>query len=375
MKVPFFIHNIGPEEIERVRAVLETPFLTTGPIAAEFERDFGRYLNLPHVILLSSCTAAIFLALRALGIGDGDEVITTPMSFVATANAILHTGARPVFVDVEPDTGNLDLSLVLPAITAKTKAIVPVHLYGQMVDMLGLSAIAKAHGLGTIEDSAHSIESARDGIRPGQLANAACFSFYATKNITCGEGGAIATSDAELSKNLHMMRLHGVSQGASERYTAARYQHYDMELMGYKFNLTDISAALLGTQLSRIEERLKRREEICRRYEASFTGEHELKFPKVLEGVKSARQLFTIWVKPERRDEIMWRLQQDGIGVAVNFRAIHLMDYYRKKLGYQRGNFPNAEAIGDSTISLPLYPKLTDDQVDYVIDRVRKALK
>jgi len=374
MKVPFYLHNIGEKEIAQVAEILKTPLLTTGPVTAEFESLFSKYLGVKHAVGLTSCTMAMFVTLKALDIGPGDEVITTPMSFISTANVIIHAGAKPVFVDVEPETGNINVKLIEEAITPATKAILPVHLYGQMVDMKRIKVIADAYNLYIIEDAAHAIESRRDGIRPGQLGNAACFSFYATKNITCGEGGAIATGDEALAGKLKKMRLHGMSKDAVDRYVAKRYQHYDMEFLGYKCNMNNIDAALLINQLNLIEERWERRQEICRNYEKAFSKIEGIDYPKVLENSRSGRHLFTVWVEPDSRDKIMWKLQEKEIGVAVNFRPIHLMKYYREAFGYQPGMFPEAERIGGSTITLPLYPKLSDEEVDYIINTIRDAI-
>src|SRR6267378_796815 len=323
-RVEFFKHNIGPDEIASVTAVLESLFLSTGAVVRDFEDQFAAYLGAPHVVGLTSCTAALHLALLAHDIGPGDEVITTPMTFVATANAILHTGARPVFVDVEPETGNLDAARVEAAITPRTRAILPVHLYGQMCDMRALRDIADRRGLVVVEDAAHALEAERDGVRPGQLAEAACFSFYATKSITSGEGGAVSTASATVAEQIRKLRLHGMDLSAGDRYTK-RFQHWDLEYCGWKYNMDNIQAALLIPQIGRIEERWQRREAISRRYEAAFSNVPGLAFPKVVTGSKSARHLFTIWVTPERRDDILWALQDKHIGVAVNYRAIHLL--------------------------------------------------
>ena len=321
---------------------------------------------------MSSCTSALFLCLAALDLKDGDEVITTPLTFIATANAALHLGAKPVFVDVEPDTGNLDVTGVPAAITERTRAVIPVHLYGLMADIQSLAPICRDAGIELIEDSAHAAEPMRDGLRPGQKSMAACFRFYATKNLTCGEGGAIATNSQELGEQLRRLRQHGMSKGAAERYTA-RYQHWDMVELGYKANLSDIQSALLLHQLPRLEDQLRRREEIARRYEAAFSGIDGLSFPIVPAGVRSARHLFTIWVPPQHRDRSLSMLQDKGIGVAVNYRAIHLLSYYRKRFGFEPGMFPIAERIGDSTITVPLYPAMTDQQVDTVIQAVHEV--
>jgi dTDP-4-amino-4,6-dideoxygalactose transaminase len=370
MKIEFFRHNIGEAEIDLVVQTLHSTFLTTGPRTAQFEKNFSEYLGNKYTIGLSSCTAGLFLALKALNVGPGHEVITTPMTFIATANAILHTGATPVFVDVEPATGNIDADKIEQAITPKTRAIVPVHLYGHMCDMNRIQDIAKKHRLYVIEDSAHCIEGEREGVRPGHLSEAAVFSFYATKNITSGEGGAICTNDASLYENLLKYRLHGMTKSAIDRYSRT-YQHWDMELLGYKGNMNDIQASLLLPQLDRIEEILRRKEDICKRYESAFRELQSVDFPGVLPATKHARHLFTIWVNPNNRDEILTQLQEAQIGIAVNFRAIHLLTYYTQTYGFTRGDFPVAERIGDSTISLPMYAKMTDEDVEYVIDRVR----
>ncbi|HAG51107.1 MAG: hypothetical protein A2X87_04505 [Deltaproteobacteria bacterium GWC2_42_51] len=373
MKVEFYKHNIGEEEIRKVVEVLHSIFLTTGQVVYEFEDKFSHYLGCQHTIGLTSCTAALHLALLAYDIGPGDEVITTPMSFIATANAILHVGAKPVFVDVEPETGNINAELIEAAITPCTKAIMPVHLYGQMCDMKRLKAIADEHRLKVIEDCAHCIEGERDDIRPGQLSDAACFSFYATKNITSGEGGAVSTNNSDVADKLRRLRLHGMTKGAEERY-GGKYQHWDMDILGWKYNMDNIQAALLLNQLERIEELMKRRQEICRRYEMALKNIDGLSFPRVLPNSKSARHLFTIWLDPNKRDSILWKLQENGVGVAVNFRSIHLMKYYKDTFGFEEGMFPAAERIGKSTISLPLYPKLTDHEVDFVIAKIKEAL-
>jgi dTDP-4-amino-4,6-dideoxygalactose transaminase len=373
MKVEFFKHNIGPEEIQKVTEVLNSVFLTTGSVVTEFEAKFSDYLGCAHTVGVTSGTAALHLSLLACGIGPGDEVITTPMSFVATANAILHAGADPIFVDVEPDTGNIDSGLIEEAITGKTKAILPVHLYGQMVDMKQVKAIAGRHGLAIIEDAAHCIEGERDGFRPAQLSQAACFSFYATKNITSGEGGAVSTNDRSISEHLRRLRLHGIDKTAAERYTR-KYQHYDMTLLGWKYNMDNIQAGLLLHQLDRIGQRHKQRENLCRTYEDAFARIEGIDFPKVLPQSRCARHMFTVWVDPDRRDEIMWKLQDQGIGVAINFRPIHLMEYYRKRYGFKPGMFPNAEKIGARTITLPLYPRLSHQEIEFVIEGVKKAV-
>lgn len=372
MHVEFYRHNIEPDDIERAVEALQSIFLTTGPVTAEFESHLAGALGVRHALGLMSCTHGLFLALKAMGIGPGDEVITTPMSFVATANTIIEAGARPVFVDVERDTGNIDAKLVESAITPRTRAIMPVHLYGQLCDMRRLRALADRHRLAIIEDSAHAIDAERDGVRPGQLGDVACFSFYATKPITSGEGGAVATDDGALADAVRELRLHGMSKHAIDRYQS--FQHYDVERLGYKANMSDIQAALLLGQLRRLSAMRHRCEEICARYERGFAGVRGIELPRIVDGSRSARHLFTIQVDPSRRDAVLSQLQTKEIGVAVNFRPIHLFSYYRETFSYRGGEFPEAERIGASTISLPLYPRLLDEEVDYVIDTVRQIV-
>src|SRR5687767_8109520 len=370
MKVEFYKHNLDEADIARMVDVCRGVFLTTGQQTREFEEAFAAYLGAKHAVGLTSCTAALHLALLALDVGPGDEVITTPMTFAATSNTIIYTGATPVFVDVEPVTGLIDPDAVQRAITKKTKAIIAVHLYGLMADMRRLKAVADAAGVALVEDCAHAIESARDGVRPGELSQASCFSFYATKNITSGEGGALVTNDERIANRVRILRSHGMSANAADRYTST-YRHWDLETLGWKYNMTNIQAAMLLGQLARIDTLWDARERLARRYEAALSGADGVRFPIVPDGAKSARHLFTIWVSAERRDHVLSELQARGIGVAVNYRAVHLLKYYRERFGFTRGMFPEAERIGDATVTLPLYTKLTTEQVDYVAENVK----
>lgn len=373
MKVEFYKHNIGVEEKESMFETLDSIFLTTGPKTQQFESDFKTYLGVTYAVGVTSWTMGAFLVLKAWGISPEDEIITTPLSFCATTNVILHVGAKPVFVDVDPATGNLDINLIEQAITPKTKAIIPVHLYGQMVDMKSLRRIADKHKLKILEDCAHCIEGSRDSIKPGQLGDAAVFSFYATKNIASGEGGMVTTNHQELYESLLLLRLHGMDRSAIDRYTGL-YRHWDMSLLGYKANMFDIQAALLIPQLKKIEDHWKIKQAICEKYEQAFINNPHLDFPKVLPHSKSARHIFTIWVHPDKRDAVLKKLQNKEIGVAVNFRAIHLLKYYQENFNFRKNDFPIAESIGDRTITLPLYPKLTSIETDYIIDSVLRTV-
>ncbi|TSC69714.1 MAG: UDP-4-amino-4-deoxy-L-arabinose--oxoglutarate aminotransferase ArnB2 [Parcubacteria group bacterium Gr01-1014_70] len=373
MKVEFFKHNIDKSDIKSVEKILGTLFLSTGEEVMAFEKEFaGQFGKTFHARGVASCTAALHLALKAARVGEGDEVVTTPLSYVATAHAIEYTGARPVFVDVDPETGNMDIGRVEKAITKRTCVILPVHLYGQMVDMRHLFAIAKRCNVQLIEDAAHALEAARDGIQPGVLSQGACFSFYPTKSITAGEGGAFLSKNKKLADAVALLRHHGSSKSATSRY-GQLYQHYDVPVLGWKYNMTNIQAALLRSQLPRVEKQWKRRKEIAERYADAFT-KASIAFPQTEAGITHAHHLFTILVSPKKRDIILHELQKRGIGVGVHYRPIHLMSYYRKKYGYKPGDFPNAERIGASTISLPLYPKLTDREVRYVIDNVKEII-
>jgi UDP-4-amino-4-deoxy-L-arabinose-oxoglutarate aminotransferase len=369
-QVPFYRHHLGAAESAQVAEVVSSLFLTTGPKTAEVERQLAAYFGVEHCVGLMSATAALFLCLKAWGIGEGDEVITTPMTFIASSNTVLHAGAKPVFVDVEPETGNMDAARVEAAITPRTKAIMPVHLYGQLCDMRALRAVADRHGLKLLEDCAHAFEAIRDGVQPGQLSDAACFSFYATKNVACGEGGAVVTRHAALAERLRLLRLHGMSKSAYDRYTGT-YRHWDMVDLGYKFNMFDVQAALLLPQFAGIAERLERRELLAAVYDEELGKLQGLARPAVKPQSRHARHLYTVWAPAEHRDAILQRLQDAGIGVAVNFRAVHLLEYYARSFGYVRGSYPIAESIGDRTISLPMYPSLSHEDARYVADSLR----
>jgi dTDP-4-amino-4,6-dideoxygalactose transaminase len=373
MKVEFYRHELGEANLQRFAQVMQTIFLTTGDEVALFEQKFADYLGEKYVVGLTSATAGLQLCLLALGVGAGDEVITTPMTFVATGLSVMHANAKPVFVDVEAGTGNLDVNLVAQAITPRTKAIMPVHLYGQMVDMVSLKKVADDHKLFIIEDAAHCLEGVRGHIRVGQLADATCYSFYATKSITSGEGGAVSTANPQLWEMLMKLRLHGMSTDALHRYTKF-YRHYDVDVHGWKYNMYNLQAALLIDQVDEIESRREKRERLAQYYRDSFAGCAGIELPALVPGVKQGHHLFTIWVDPAKRDEMLWSLQDQGVGVAVNYRPSHLYTLFRRQFGHREGDFPIAEMIGSRTISLPLYPALRDEEIDYVAATVKRVV-
>ena len=355
MSVPFFMHDLGQAELDSLAEVFAGPILTTGDTVARFERRFADFLGRRHVIGVTSCTGALHLSLLALGIGPGDEVITTPMTFIASATSILEAGARPVFVDVDPDSALIDVERIEPAITERTRAILPVHLYGQMCDMRAIQAIARQHGLHVIEDAAHCIEGTRDGVRPGELSDTVCFSFFATKNITCGEGGAVATDDEELASKLRTLRLHGMTKTASDRHREG-YKHWDMTVLGWKYNMDNIQAAILLPQLDRILANCHKRKQLAERYEELLAAIPGVSCPRTRPGVHHARHLFPIWIDADRRDSVIYGLQEKGIGTVVNYRAIHLLTFFHERFGFQEGDFPNAERIGARNLVLTALP-------------------
>jgi len=371
--VAFYRHNLGDEEKQRVLRALDSTILTTGRAVAEAEQGLAEYLGIEHVVCLDSCTAALHLALIANDIGPGDEVIVPAMTFAATANAVLMAGATPVFADVDPTTGCISIEEIEARLTEKTRAAIPVHLYGQLCDMRGITKIARERNLVVIEDSAHCLEARDDDVRPGSHGRCACFSFYATKNITCGEGGALATNDGALAERVRRLSLHGMTTSAYDRY-GARYRHWDMPEWGWKYNLDNIRAALLTPQIQKLDRRWRERIDIAERYEAAFSEMDGVDFPRAADPASSARHLFTIWVDPLRRDEILADLQARGVGVAVNYRAVHLLEFFAREYGYRRGDLPAAESIGDRTISLPFYTQLTTEQIERVIEAVRQAI-
>lgn len=365
MKIEFYKHSLGQEEKSSILKCLDGLFLTTGDYVRNFEEEFADYLGLEYAVGLTSCTAALHLSLLSLDIGTGDEVITTPMTFIATATAIMHTGARPVFIDVEPNTGLMDAQLIEGAITAKTKAILPIHLYGQMCDMVEIRRIADKHGLAVIEDAAHCIEGERDGFKPGAQGDIACFSFYATKNITSGEGGAVATNNRKLAERVRMLRQHGMSKEAVDRYSG-NYQHWDMIECGWKYNMDNLQASLLLPQLRKIDRTWRKRKELFEHYTEAIDQIPQVSYPVLARNSRSAFHLFTVWVDTTRRDSILAAFGQNGIGTAVNYRAIHLLSFFRNRFGFQPDDFPIAKKIGDATISLPFYPLMNHAEIDYI---------
>lgn len=370
-EIQFLNPYITGSDIKEAVKAIKSGWLTYSDVSKKFEEDFSEYLGVKEAVLNSSGTGALHVSLLAAGIGPGDEVITTPLSYVATSNVILYVGAKPVFVDVEPDTGLIDVSKIKKAITKKTKAIIPVHMYGQMADMRKLKKLADKHNLSIIEDACHAIEAERDGIRPGQASFSACFSFHVAKNITSGEGGAVATNSG-LGEKTRLLGEGGVER-IGDRKTGA-YTRY-MTMLGYKYSLTSFQAALLMGQLKRIDKQWKTRRRLWRGYAKKLKSVKGVFFPKEIQNSKHAYHMFVIWVDQGKRDRLRKKLDEAGVQTSIHFNPIHLEPYYKKTFGFRAGDFPVAEKLGFSTITLPLYPSLKKKEQDYIIKKIREAVQ
>jgi UDP-4-amino-4-deoxy-L-arabinose-oxoglutarate aminotransferase len=363
MTVPFYRHSLSAEHGTLVTEVLTSPFLTTGKQAGLVEEKLRAFFGVRHAKLTSSWTQGAIACLLALDIGPGDEVIVPAMTFVATANVVRLVGATPIFVDVNSDTLLIDPWLAAAAVTPRTRAVIPVHLYGQMADVPALRA-AVGPDIRIIEDAAHCFEGRRRGRRPGQDSDAAIFSFYATKNVTCGEGGAVVTNDAKLAEALTQTVLHGMSAGAAQRFQGSIYKHWDVARLGTKANLPDLLAVLLGPQIDVVERQLAKREALARRYENAL-ADSPFAFPAVEEGAVSARHLFPIGVPRGQRDHVLRALGERGIGATVNYRSVTTLTLYRGVNAAPA--VPVSTAWGDATLSLPLFPDLRPDEQDEVL--------
>lgn len=376
--ITFGAPRFGAAERAELIDSIDRGWVGTGPKVQDFEKAFREYLCVPHAVAVSSCTAALHLSMVVAGIERGDEVITTSMTFAATANAIIHAGGTPVLVDCDRRSQLIEVESIERAITPRTRAIIPVHLAGRICDMPSIMELARKRGLIVIEDAAHAIEGAIDGHKVGGIADFTCFSFYATKNITTGEGGMITTANAEHETALREYALHGLSRDAWKRYADEGIHHYQVNVPGFKYNFTDLNASLGLHQLAQIEPWLLRREEIWRRYDAAFAGlPVDLPLPAPA-SMRHARHLYTLMVDAERsgitRDRFMEGLHERGIGTGVHYVAVHLQPYYRRTFDYRPESLPNAAWISDRTVSLPLSPHLSDNDVERVVSAVLDVL-
>ena len=371
--------RIEEPEIEEVVRTLRSGWLGTGPKVHEFEQRFARYIGVRHAIALNSCTAGLHLALTVLGAGPGDEVITTPMTFGATANVIVHCGATPVFVDVDRRKMTIDPAAAEEAITPRTKGILPVHFGGRPCEMDVLKDIADRHGLWIVEDAAHAIETTFRGCKVGTIGDFTSFSFYVTKNIITGEGGMLTTDNPEWAERARMLSLHGLSRDAWARYAGNGHGHYEVLEPGFKYNMMDLQASIGIHQLDRIESYYERRKQIWERYDKAFLDLPVFLLPP-MEGPCSrhALHLYTLLLDIDRltqdRDFVVAALKHENIGTGVHYTALHLHAYYRNRFGFARGMFPNTEWISDRTLSLPLGAVMTDTDVEDVITAVRKVV-
>lgn len=376
--LPFNQPEIDEQEIDAVAAAMRSRWITRGALVDQFEGELSDYLDGAPVVAVSSCTAALHLALLAHDIGPGDEVITTPYTFAASVNVIVHVGATPVLVDIDPNTGNIDPERVEAALTPRTKAVIPVHFAGHPVDLPRLNAMRDRHGIVLIEDAAHALAADRDGRKVGTWGNLTAFSFYATKNLTTGEGGALVVPDADRIDKVRRLSLHGLSRHAWNRYTAAGSWQYEVLDPGFKYNMTDIEAAMGRVQLRKLAAMQGRRRELAARLSRGLEGLPVI-VPEAEPGVGHAWHLYPLGLRLEAiegdRADVVEDLRRANIGTSVHFIPIHLHPYYQRRFGWRRGDFPIAERYFDREISLPLYPGMTDRDADDVAAAVRASLE
>jgi dTDP-4-amino-4,6-dideoxygalactose transaminase len=371
--LPFSPPSIGSEEIHEVVDTLTSDWITTGPKTRRFESEFAHYVGAESALAVFSATDAMQVALAALGVQRGDEVITTTMTFCSTAHVIEHLGATPVLVDVEPDTLCIDPGAVERAVTPRTRCLMPVHVYGHPCDMDPLLDLAGKHGLSVLEDAAHSLPACYKGRRVGTIGTATAFSFYATKNITTGEGGML-TGDPELIARARMWSLHGMSRDAYNRYSDEGSWYYEVVVPGFKCNMTDIQASLGLQQLKKLPQFQARRRQVVERYHSAFGGRSELQVPVERPDVEAAWHIYPLRLNLETlridRSRFIQEMKARKIGTSVHFIPVHLQPYYREKYGYAPEDFPVAYGNYQRLVSLPLHPRLSDTDVDDVVDAV-----
>lgn len=378
--IPFHRPSIGPEEFEAVSKVLESRWLTTGPITQQFERDFALYVGAKYALAVNSCTAALHLALDAAGIGNDDEVLVPTYTFTASAEVVTYLGARPVLCDSLPGEFNIDPADAERRITAKTKAIIAVHIAGQPCDLGSLRALADRHHLCLIEDAAHALPATFAGRRIGSISEFTAFSFYATKTITTGEGGMLTTDNDNWARRIKTMRLHGISGDAWKRYSAEGSWFYEVVDAGYKDNMPDLLAAIGLAQLRKADDFHVRRCQIARRYLEAFSTVPELELPPVTDPVRDhSWHLFILRLAPNalsiRRKEFIAELRRVGIGTSVHFIPLHLHPFYAQQYGYRQGDMPNAEYAYSRCLSLPIFPDMRDEEVERVISAVQVTVE
>jgi UDP-4-amino-4,6-dideoxy-N-acetyl-beta-L-altrosamine transaminase len=372
--LPYYQPLVEEDEIKEVVDTLKSGWLTMGPKTIEFEKLIAEHTGAKNAIAVNSCTAALHLSLIALNIGKGDEVITTPYTFASTGNVIIHVGAKPVFVDIKRETYNIDPEKIKEAITPKTKAIIPVHYAGQPCDMKALMEIAEDNDLFVIEDAAHAIGAEYENKKIGTFGTTTCFSFYATKNITTGEGGAITMNDEKLADKLRVLRLHGISKDAWKRYSEKGSWYYEIEECGWKYNMTDMQAALGIHQIKKLDKFIEIRRRYAEIYNEGFEKIEGIITPYEKPNTKHVYHLYPILLGTYDREEFIRRMQGKGIGCSVHFIPLHLHPFYKNRFGFKKGNFPDAEWIYEREVSLPLYPKMKEEDLRYVIGNIKEIL-
>lgn len=373
--IPFSRPWIDETEIAAVSEVLASQWISTGAKVREFERAFAEYIGVKHAIAVSSCTAALHLSLVATGVGSGDEVITTPYTFTATAEAIRYVGAKPVFVDVDKHTLNMDIAKIEAAITARTKAILPVHIAGLPCDMDALQSLCRKHNLVLIDDAAHAIPAEYKERYIGSLGDISAFSFYANKNLTTAEGGMITTNSDALAEPLRTMRLHGIDKDAWARQSRRSIWRYDITTEGYKYNMTDIQAAMGLCQLMKLNKQHERRNHFAQIYQTELAKFPEIQTPFSPENPREhAWHLYIIQLFSRERDAFIDAMRTANIECSVHYIPLHLFRFYQEQYGYREGDFPRAEAAFERVVSLPLHPGLTEEDVFAVVAAIRKFL-
>jgi dTDP-4-amino-4,6-dideoxygalactose transaminase len=377
--IPFHRPCLGREEIDEVLSVMASGWLTTGPVAQRLEKEFASYIGCKYALAVNSATSALQLALDAIGLKPGDEVLLPTYTFTATAAVVTHFGARPVLCDSLDGVFNIDPEDVRRRVTAKTRAIMPVHIAGQACDLDSLRDIAQRHGLQIIEDAAHALPASYRGLRIGSVSALAAFSFYATKTITTAEGGMITSNNPEYAERLAMMRLHGISGDVWKRYAKEGSWYYEVLDAGYKCNLPDLLAAVGVAQLAKCDRFWQRRREIAKMYQERLAGIDELDLPPGCEDVdQHSWHLYILRIRPEQlsinRNQFIEKLKSLGIGTSVHFVPLHLHPYYQRTYGYRRGDFPAAEDAFNRCMSLPIFPGMTDREVDRVIAAVMQIV-
>lgn len=376
--LPYGTQSLDQEEIDEVIDSLKSDWITTGPKMRLFENKFKNYIGSKYAVAVNSGTAALHIATSAIDVNPGDEVIATPLTFVASANCIVYRGGKPVFADIKKDTYNINPEEIEKKITSKTKAIIPVHFAGQPCDMDEINEIAEKHDLYVIEDAAHAIDAKYKGKKIGTISDLSIFSFHPVKNITTAEGGMVTTNNDDLYEKLLMYRTHGISKDAVKRFGKSGGFYYDMKYLGYRYNMSELHAALGIHQLDKLKSFQKRRRDIVKIYNEKLQKLDEIKIPFKKKNVKHSWHLYVIQLKLEKlkvdRDYIFKALREENIGVNVHYIPVHYHSYYKNKFNLRKGILPNVEWLFPRLLTIPLFPKMTNNDVSDVVDSIKKII-